>query len=231
MQTIKDLLDKLSPKGKKIAAIATAVLVIIIMINTCGDNDSNGESTASTVSTTPTTFVEAVSVNDFRTAHEILDNLLADAISKNASGSWSSEEAMEEFWAAAEHIYKAEMMYLIEMKDMDANKRLINSLALMNIIGDKPSHKMSAYGSLTKYDNYQIFVTRFNRICDEILNISILNNNKETAKQILLLYKEDCSPSYKKDGDDDHYYYDFSNSSKNAALKKYDDAVKNGLLN
>ncbi len=226
MQTIKEYIQSWSPK-KKLIWLAVIALVAYFII----DNIFSGES-ESGPGTATTSYVEAVSTNDFRTAHEILDNLLSDAISDNAQGYYNSDESLEKFWAAADHIYKAEMMYLIEMKDMDANKRLINSLALMNIIGDKPSHKMSAYGgSLTKYDNYQIFVTRFNRLCDEILSISILYNNKEMAKQILLLYKEDCSPHYKKDGDEDHYYYDFSNSSKNAALKKYNDAVKTGLLN
>lgn len=225
MQTIKEYIQNWSPK-KKLIWLAVIALVAYFII----DNIFSGES-ESGPGTATTSYVEAVSTNDFRTAHEILDNLLSDAISDNARGSYYSDESLEKFWAAADHIYKAEMLYLIDMKDEEANKRMINSLAVMNVIGDKPPHKTTAYSSITKYDNYQIFVTRFNRLCDEILSTSILYNNKEMAKQILLLYKEDCSPHYQKDGDDDYYYYDFSNSSKDAALKKYDDAVKTGLLN
>ena len=179
----------------------------------------------------PMTYVEAVANNDFKRAHEILDYRLERAIELNASKTWNTNEAQEDFWAVADHVYKAEMMYLIEMKDFDANKRLINTLAMMNIIGDKPSKKMSAYaGSLSRERNYSIFVTRFNRLCDEILNISILNNNKEMAQSILALYKEDCSAPYQKDGDDDYYYFDFSTKSKDAALKKFKEAEKNGML-
>ena len=178
----------------------------------------------------PMTYVEAVANNDFKRAHEILDYRLERAIELNASDHYQCNEAQEDFWAVADHVYKAEMMYLIEMKDIDANKRLINTLAMMNIIGDKPSKKMSAYRDIDRAKNYSIFVTRFNRLCDEILNISILNNNKEMAQSVLALYKEDCSAPYKKDGDDDHYYFDFSTKSKEAALKKFKEAEKNGML-
>lgn len=179
----------------------------------------------------PMTYVEAVANNDFKRAHEILDYRLERAIELNASDHWQSNEAQEDFWAVADHVYKAEMMYLIEMKDIDANKRLINTLAMMNVIGNKPSQKMSAYGGgISRAENYSIFVTRFNRLCDEILNISILNNNKEMAQSVLALYKEDCSAPYKKDGDKDYYYFDFSTKSKDAALKKFKEAEKNGML-
>lgn len=179
----------------------------------------------------PMTYVEAVANNDFKRAHEILDDRLENAINLNANDDWKADDALEKFWAAADHIYKAEMMYLIEMKDSEANKRLINTLAMMNVIGNKPSQKMSAYGGgIFREENYSIFVTRFNRLCDEILNISILNNNKEMAQSVLALYKEDCSAPYKKDGDDDHYYFDFSTKSKDAALKKFKEAEKNGML-
>lgn len=223
METIKEYIKNMSPK-KKLIWIAGIVIVVIAIVDMAFSGEFKEEPITSTSS-----YVDAVSASDYKTAHEILDNLLAVALEANANGSWESEDAMEKFWAAADHIYKAEMLYLIAMNDPEANKRLIHSLATMSIIGDKPTHKTSAYSPLTKYDNYQIFVTRFNRMCDEILNISLLNNNKDMARQILNLYKEDCSPHYKKDGDKDYYYYDFSNTSKDAALKKYNEAIENGL--
>ena len=53
------------------------------------------------------------------------------------------------------------------------------------------------------------------------------------ARQILSLYKEDCSFVGDKtyaNGDMD-WYFKVSNSSRDAATKKYNDAIKNGLLN
>lgn len=180
----------------------------------------------------PMTYVEAVANNDFKRAHEILDAELTWAIKTNAENSYRSEEYLEDFWAVADHVYKAEMMYLIEMKDLDANKRLINTLAMMNIIGDKPSKKVFAEHDyeIRRKKNYSIFVTRFNRLCDEILNISILNNNKEMAQSVLALYKEDCSAPYQKEGEKKYYYFDISTKSKDAALKKFKEAEKNGML-
>ena len=206
---------------KLIKLFVWPIVAVVLLYSMCSEEEEPA----------PMTYVEAVANNDFKRAHEILDAELTWAIKANAENSVRSEEYLEDFWAVADHVYKAEMMYLIEMKDLDANKRLINTLAMMNVIGNKPSKKMSAYaGSLSREKNYSIFVTRFNRLCDEILNISILNNNKEMAQSVLALYKEDCSAPYKKDGDDDHYYFDFSTKSKEAALKKFKEAEKNGML-
>ena len=196
------------------------VVCIIALVSYC---DGNNESA-------PDNYVESIRNNDFKSAHEILDKKLNRAVKLNASDHYNAEEAQEDFWAAADHIYKTEIMYLVEMNDTEANKRLLKTFAMMNVIGDKPQGKVSAYSSISKYKNYSIFVTRFNRLCDEVLNISILNKNKEMAETILALYKEDCSAPYKKDGDDGHYYFDFSYSSKEAADKKFREAVENGTL-
>ena len=181
----------------------------------------------------PTTYVEAISKNDFVTAHEILDGLLMEVIHYNAIGSIRSYQAIEEYWSAADHIYKAEMMYLIEMNDQSANKRLINTLASMNIIGDKPLVKTGYSSWADKPEIYRLFLKRYNLLCDMILDIALLNNNSEMARQVLSMYKEDvirndANGKYGKDAD---YVYTFSYQSRDAATKKYNDAIKNGLLN
>ena len=208
---------------KRLIWAAIAIIVIILCIPTKKEREEAAK---------PQTYVEAVKLNDFTTAHEILDRLMTKAIEGNASGSWAAEDYLEEFWAAADHIYKAEMMYLIEMQDSEANKRLVNTLAMMNVIGDKPtSSVLRDFHVNLKAKNYSIFVTRYNRLCDEILNISIINNNKEMAKTVLNMYKDDCVFLYDKEVSDGYtYHYDLTVKSKPAALKKYNEAIKNGLL-
>lgn len=178
----------------------------------------------------PRTYVEAVSANDYVTAHAILDKYLQKAIDGNAQGYSFNYEYIEQFWGAADHIYKSEMMYLIEMNDQAANKRLINTLAMMNIIGTKPLVNES-YSKYTKEYSYYIFVSRYNLLCDEILNISFLNNNREMASQVLMMYKEDAILRKKLVDGCEYYTFTFSYKSKEAATKKYNDAIKNGLLN
>lgn len=178
----------------------------------------------------PRTYVEAVSANDYVTAHAILDKYLQKAIDGNANGYLFNYEYIEQFWGAADHIYKSEMMYLIEMNDQAANKRLINTLAMMNIIGTKPLVNES-YSKYTKEYSYYIFVSRYNLLCDEILNISFLNNNREMASQVLMMYKEDAILRKKLVDGCEYYTFTFSYKSKEAATKKYNDAIKNGLLN
>ena len=209
---------------KPIQFICMASMVILLAGSVASCSCSSNKNTK------PTTYVEAVAVNDYVTAHEILDRYLQNAIDENAKGGWSNDYYMEKFWGAADHIYKSEMMYLIEMNDQAANKRLINTLAMMNIIGTKPLVNES-YSKYTKEYSYYIFVSRYNLLCDEILNISFLNNNSEMARQVLMMYKEDAIPRKKLVDGYERYTFTFSYRSKEAATKKYNDAIKNGLLN
>jgi hypothetical protein len=181
----------------------------------------------------PTTYVEAISLNDYTTAHKILDGLLDNVLYACTRGWGDAEDQLLEFWAAADHIYKAEMLYLIDLQDNAANQRLVNSLVMMNVIGDRPTGVIKDFYQQIRCKNYSLFVTRYNRLCDEILNVSILYKNSDMARQILSLYKEDCSFVGDKtyaNGDMD-WYFKVSNSSRDAATKKYNDAIKNGLLN
>ena len=198
---------------------------LLIALSVCACSCSGGKK-----SSKPRSYVEAVSANDYVTAHEILDQYLQRAIDWNG-GNFSNYEYIEKFWGVADHIYKAEMMYLIEMNDQAANKRLINTLAMMNIIGTKPVVNENYHSKYTKEYSYYIFVSRYNLLCDEILNISLLNNNREMARQVLMMYKEDAILRKKLVDGYEQYTFTFSYRSKEAATKKYNDAIKNGLLN
>ena len=85
MQTIKEYIQNWSPKKKLIWLAVIALVAYFIIDNIFSDESESGPGTATT------SYVEAVSTNDFRTAHEILDNLLSDAISDNAKGYYYSK--------------------------------------------------------------------------------------------------------------------------------------------
>ena len=214
---------------KLIQNVCMACLCISVALLVCSCSCSGGGKQNSSAPRTYT-YVDAVSDNDYVLAHKFLDMYLQDVINANARGLGTIDK-MEVFWGAADHIYKAEMMYLIEMNDQAANKRLINTLAMMNVIGNKPVVNES-YSMYTKEYSYYIFVNRYNRLCDEILNISFLNSNREMARQVLMMYKEDAIPRKKNVGSNgvNYYTFTFSYRSKDAATKKYNDAIKNGLL-
>ena len=211
--------------------LAIAMMMAIGVFSSCGCSSNNSESSKSI------SYIEAVSTNDYATAHEILDKLHMQAIAKNSNvtlyGPLEANRSLEVFWAAADHIYKSEMMYLIEMQDPAANMRLINTLAMMNVIGEKPTSSIvKDYFLSGKNRNYSIFITRYNRLCDEILNTSIIYNNKEMAKAVLNLYKDDCVFLGAKSHSDnsESWHFDMTPVSKPAAIKKYKEAIANGLL-
>ena len=213
---------------KFVQNICARVACLLIALSVCSCSCSGGKK-----SSKPRSYVEAVSANDYVTAHEILDEMLMRALQRNTTGFCNAEAELTRYWDAADHVYKSEMLYLIDLKDNEANRRLVNSLLLMNVIGDKPKGVVKEFNESFRCKNYSLFVTRYNRLCDEILDVSIVYNNGEMAKRILGLYKEDCSFVGDKtyaSGDMD-WFFKFSNDSKNAATKKYNDAIKNGLLN
>ena len=219
---------------KLIQNVCMASLWAFLAFSVCSCSCSGGKKQGSSK---PRTYVEAVSTNDYATAHEILDKLHMQAIAKNSNltlyGPLEANRSLEVFWAAADHIYKSEMMYLIEMQDPAANMRLINTLAMMNVIGEKPTSSIvKDYFLSGKNRNYSIFITRYNRLCDEILNTSIIYNNKEMAKAVLNLYKDDCVFLGAKSHSDhsESWHFDMTPVSKPAAMKKYKEAIANGLL-
>lgn len=179
-------------------------------------------------------YVAAIRDNDFELAHEILDDLYVDLIKSNSNNSLNADKYSERYWAAADHIYKAEMNYLLSENDPEANKRMIYTLANMNIVGDvvKDGEHIS-YNQIPRCENYSTFTKRYNRICDEILKIAIFYKNQDMAEQIIKLYKQDNDFEHEWCGKTDKYIAHITNSwsSRDAAQKKLQEAIDNGEFN
>lgn len=179
-------------------------------------------------------YVAAIRDNDFELAHEILDDLYVDLIKSNSNNSLNADKYSERYWAAADHIYKAEMNYLLSENDPEANKRMIYTLANMNIVGDvvKDGEHIS-YNQIHRCENYSTFTKRYNRICDEILKIAIFYKNKDMAEQIIKLYKQNNDFEHEWCGKTDKYIAHITNSwsSRDAAKRKLQEAIDNGEFN
>lgn len=180
-------------------------------------------------------YIAAINENNFERAHEILDEYYKDLIkNNNASLSKASDKYSERYWAAADHIYKAEMHYLLSENDPEANRRMIYTLANMNIVGDVVNDgEIISANQIHRCENYSTFTLRYNRICDEILKMAIFYKNRDMAEQIINLYKQDNHFEHEWANETDKYIAHITNSwtSRDAAEERLQEAINNGELN
>ena len=209
-------------KGLAAIVILLASVSIIGVACSHGNNKNDGD------------YVAAIRENNFELAHEILDDLYVDLIRSNSNNSFDADKYSERYWAAADHIYKAEMNYLLSENDPEANRRMIYTLANMNIVGDvvKDGEHIS-YNQIHRCENYSTFTKRYNRICDEILKIAIFYKNQDMAEQIIKLYKQDNDFEHEWLNETDKYVAHITNSwsSRDAAQNKLQEAIDNGEFN
>lgn len=163
----------------------------------------------------PQAYIDAVNENDFEFAHKVLDHLYARYLKDNFRG--------EEYWKAAQHVYKAEMQWLIPQNDKEANKRLIFTLDNMNAPGKEPVPDVK-YDSTYGFYQYVDFVNEYNKLCLEIIRVAVHNNNFEMADAIVPIIKtsyteqgigkKNWGGTYK-----DGYIFNKNETAKEEALK------------
>lgn len=208
---------------------------------------------------TYTSYQAACRNQDFNAAHDFLDYLCSIYIEAiGGASTYGTHLAGEKYFTpknnyfnALEYIYKQEIMYLISENGDEAASRVAFLLNEFQPVGTKPQagivdfHEVSDNSNL---DAYSSSVQHFNQICDMILDIAISQRCSNVAHNILTLYKDDVysmtggSSIQTKDGwfdkaedgtlvDGNHAYVKFVSTSRDAAKKKYDDAVKSGAFN
>jgi len=188
--------------------------VIIVIAIICGLVDRCTSSCQSN-NLKPIKYIEAVDNADFEKAHDILNQHYAKYLDAYRSNPRKMSYSTKSYWQAAHHIYKAEMQYLLPLNDPEANNRLIYTLQSMNEIGRKPTSDKS-YG----YDEYpEVDAYANNRLCDDMLDIAITYNNRNMAKRLLALYKDDVEKL-----NDKLHIYTVSTTSREKARERYNEA-------
>lgn len=127
-----------------------------------------------------------------------------------------------------DYVFNAEMLYLTSLGTEEASNRIVYLLAEYQIPGlpvltkkEKTRYYEDDYIGAKQYVEG---IARFNKRCDNVLNMAIAQGNMALSKQIIHLYKQDINY--------DIYYYNggfievtgFSWESKETAQSKYDEA-------
>ena len=101
-----------------------------------------------------------------------------------------------------DYVFNAEMLYLTSLGTDEASNRIIYLLAEYQILGEVVTRTTpNITNNVEDYDGelyqntkeYINGIKRFNKRCDNVLDLAITQNNKELAKKIINLYKADIN--------------------------------------
>ena len=182
--------------------VAIIAMGAVMVHSSCGHDENS-----------PKEYISAVNDNDFEKAHGILDNLYATYLQYP-----DGETSAQRYWTAAEYIYKAEMQWLLPQHDSEADRRLIYTLDAFNPVGLEPvgnyAYGLSEHNNKYKqFNGYCRFAEEYNKLCIELIKISLRNDNLSLAELTLSTMKN-C---YLKEHEDNTYTYVLNNSDKERA--------------
>ena len=148
---------------------------------------------------------------------------------------------------AENYVLNEEIQYLASLNEEQANNRIILVLNQRPVEGLEAA-EMACLGKdvsgicieslpsrcpeeLQNFRKYIAWCGNHNSTCSSVLNIAIACGNQSLAKKILHCFRQDPELQQKETkGHDYDVYAHYTNDSKNAAIKKYDEAVASGAF-
>ena len=196
---------------------------------------------------------DAIKALDFETARDIMNTYherYLEELSKD--GILNREERKKAegmYYSAFDNIYKAEIQYLLsELNGDECKDKIAFLLEEIPVEGEKFPQGLCSYYIASRgdfvddglpLDAYIVWTQHFNRLCDTILSLAINRRNQDLATMILLKYVDTVEvtigdgPGIVVDGvkvDGDHGYIKYTSADRDAARKKYDEAVRIGAF-
>ena len=164
----------------------------------------------------------ACSNGDFDAAREFIEKMKAIQTDAYSNRDFRKHDALSEsIREAEEYIFSSELNALASLNDTQANTRIILILNEIKTEGIPVNEGTNVVD--LNFWNFQEWVSNFNLRCDRILDIAIACGNKDLAERILRLFRQDVT--YREG------VVHYINDSKDAAQKKYDEAVRSGAFN
>ena len=192
---------------------------------------------------------DAIKALDFETARDIMNTYherYIEELSKSYSHRKERKKAEGMYYSAFDHIYKAEIQYLLsELNGDECKDKIAFLLEEIPVEGEKFPQGLCSYFIASRgdfgddglpFDAYIVWTQHFNRLCDTILSLAINRRNQDLAMMILLKYVDNVEVTLGSgvvDGvevDFQHGYIKYTSADRDAARKKYDEAVRIGAF-
>ena len=235
---------------KKFIFFATIIGFSVATLCSCG-NSSSGNSNKKEMYMD---YRDAVKALDFETARDTMNTYRERYLEElSGKGIWDNTEERKKaewmYYSAFDHIYKAEIQYLLsELNGDECKDKITFLLEEIPVEGEKFPQGLCDYRIASRgsgnteglpLDAYIVWTQHFNRLCDNILSLAINRRNQDLATMILLKYVDNVEVTeggrdvvvdgVKVDGY--HGYIKYTSTDRDAARKKYDEAVRIGAFN
>ncbi len=227
------------------------ILIVAYVMTACNSTVTKGMEISVTGSdgTVYNSYQSACSKGDFDAARDYIGRMKEQNVVVQAEGEWKEREAYPKLiLEAEEYVANEEIQYLASLNEEQANNRIILILNQKPIEGVEAAEKTcldkQIFMSMLDGDDasklandfikYIAWCGKYNSQCRSILSIAIACGNESLANKILYSFRPDPEiQSEKCKGNNDWYdiYAHYTNASKEAAQKKYDEAVKSGAFN
>lgn len=238
----------------------SCVCVLVMGACGSGSNKSNSNSSESKFKqNVDLNYQKACEELDFGKAHEILEKLrnefVNEGLPKAQNCQVTSIKGYQAYVDADIYIFREEATYLMGLDDPAAEPRILKMIMETPLDGRKLDEGHCSFydalednGDGNKVWLYSYCIKRNNQKCDIVMDLSILHNNKTLAKKVLSYYKDNMhivDDRYWNFDDDvlrinvkgktiivdgDHGYIWYDSADKDAAQKKYNEAVKDGMF-
>ena len=230
--------------------------IVVFAVTSCsnkstGDNNSEDISVTGADGTIYHSYQTACSNGDYDAARDYIGKMKLQLASMDNVGYTAQEQRMAyaEFVNEAEfYVVNEEIQYLASLNEEQANNRIILILNQQSIEGFEAVEKtcldkhiflsmLDGHNASKQTNDFIKYIARcgkYNSQCSSILSIAIACGNESLAKKILHSFRPDPEiQSEKCKGNNDWYdiYAHYTNASKEAAQKKYNEAVKSGAFN
>ena len=165
------------------------------------------------------TYQDIIKIGDFEYAHEKLNEIY---LYYNTSLSMP-----DEYFIVSTEIYKAEFKQIILSDDPGMTKKL--AFLISNIPTECDYEDGEETDGYSDIERAKKFIKVNNDICDYVVSMAITLGNQDLALAALKWYKKDL---IYKQSDSSSYYYvvNFRYKSRDAAKKKIDEAIADGML-
>lgn len=170
---------------------------------------------------------------DFESAHEILNTLHNKYLKKYGAAQLYNDEnlcvAREKYYAALNFIFNQEIMILASDGREQASDKIAFLLTEIPVDG-KARPNGDYYWHLVsdsepdgkEHATYCKWVTNYNSLCSQAVDLAISQNNEYLAKKILTMYKQNVETTDSRDNA--HYNVNRSWSDKDEAIAKCKEA-------
>ena len=215
--------------------------IAVFLLTACGSSSSKNEEEKITVTGANgkeyTSYQEACRAEDFEAAHKYLDILYDKYLEGYGSASdyqsYRVQDVREKYHAALNAIFKQEMMVFASDGSEQSSDKIV--YLLTEIPEEGSAHPDGRYSwvkiredcdDAKEHVTYCKWVTNYNSLCTQILDLAISQENQYLAKKVIKMYKQNVineEDAYKKENSDD-YKVKRTWADKEAAIAKCKEA-------